>query len=131
MAQRSDKSPTFTSYHGITITATPSELIEKFGEPQWGQNNGRDKVNMEWVLETTQFPNEWNVSPGAVFTIYDWKYYKPLDMNEEISWHIGAKNSIVSWQAQHEIQNHELLKLEQDGMEKQDIEVLKNLGLFE
>jgi hypothetical protein len=26
------------------------------------------------------------------FTIYDWKEYRTLKMNEKVEWHIGAKN---------------------------------------
>jgi hypothetical protein len=130
MAKISSKSPVGTSYHSVNISATPAELIKKFGEPQWGYNDGKDKVNMEWVLETTEYPNEWNVPKGTVFTIYDWKEYRPLEDNEVIQWHIGAKNSIISWQAQDEVNKWEELSLKRDGLSNKDINVMRDLGMF-
>ena len=81
MAKLSSKSPTGTSWHGHTITATPNQLIEALGEPQYGYNDGQDKSNFDWVCETES---------GKVFTIYDWKEYTPLKMDSVYSFHVGA-----------------------------------------
>lgn len=130
MAKRSSKDPTMTSYHKVNVYATPEEMIEMFGEPVYGNNDGEDKTNMEWVLETTEFPNEWDVPRGTVFTIYDWKEYRPLSMNETVQWHIGAHNSIISWQAQSEIENNDILNLEKEGMDGEDINLMRDLDII-
>ena len=81
MAKLSNKSATGTSFHGHRVKATPNQLIEVLGEPQFADNSGQDKTNFDWVCETQD---------GEVFTIYDWKEYKPLDMDSYYSFHIGA-----------------------------------------
>ena len=70
-----------TSFHGVTLTVTPQKLIDVLGEPDFFDNDGQDKVNMEYNLETED---------GIVFTIYDWKEYRPLQMDETIEFHIGG-----------------------------------------
>lgn len=92
--KRTDRDNNMTSFHGHTIRATPERLINLFGPPTWESNDGEDKVNMEWVLE---LPDE------SVFTIYDWKEYKKLQMTHKIEWHIGAKNTGVSLEAWSEL----------------------------
>jgi len=77
----SSKSANMTSFHGSVIKTTVNKLIEKIGKPQYGSNDGEDKINFDWVCET---------SLGSVYTIYDWKEYRPLDLNEEIEFHIGG-----------------------------------------
>lgn len=73
-----------TSFFNNTVTATPNQIIKLLGQPSSMGNDGRDKVNMEWDCIT---------NTGVVFTIYDWKYYRPLDMDEQVQWHIGAHNA--------------------------------------
>jgi len=99
MAKLSSKSPTGTSWHGHTITATPNQLIEALGEPQYGYNDGQDKSNFDWVCETES---------GHVFTIYDWKEYVPLKMDSEYSFHVGANAKLVAVRAVQEV--YQLLK---------------------
>ena len=70
-----------TSFYGVTLTVTPQQLIDALGEPDFFDNDGQDKVNMEYNLETED---------GIVFTIYDWKEYRPLQMDEKIEFHIGG-----------------------------------------
>lgn len=94
MAKLSNKSATGTWFHGTTIIATPNQLIDALGEPQFGDNSGRDKTNFDWVCETRD---------GNVFTVYDWKEYKPLNMDSYYSFHIGAKSGSVSLKALTEI----------------------------
>ena len=99
MAKLSSKSPTGTSWHGHTITATPNQLIEALGEPQYGYNDGQDKSNFDWVCETES---------GHVFTIYDWKEYVSLKMDSEYSFHVGANAKLVAVRAVQEV--YQLLK---------------------
>lgn len=75
-----------TSFHDTVIVATPAELTAALGTPTFGDNDGQDKVNMEWCLQLD----------GKPFTIYDWKEYKPLNMNNEYEWHIGGHNRTVT-----------------------------------
>lgn len=96
MAKLSNKSACGTSFQSHVITATPNQLIEALGEPQFGCNDGRDKCNFDWVCETQD---------GKVFTVYDWKEYKPLNMDSYYSFHIGANTIAVSKQALTEIQS--------------------------
>ena len=44
MAKLSNKSAAGTSFHGHTVTATPNQLIEALGEPQFGCNDGQDAL---------------------------------------------------------------------------------------
>ena len=84
-----------TSFHDTVIYATPQQLIDAIGSPSYANNEGEDKVNMEWVCET---------GDGEVFTIYDWKYYRPLEMDEEVGWHIGGKNGIHTYKGKVELE---------------------------
>ena len=93
--------PSGTSYFGQTIEATVEQLTELLGEPYNDYNNGDDKVNYEWIMETDN---------GDVFTIYDWKYYRPLHPAELVHWHIGGFNGQSTITAKNEL-NKELSKL--------------------
>ena len=70
-----------TSFHGVTLTVTPQQLIDALGEPEYFSNDGSDKTNMDYSLETED---------EIAFTIYDWKEYRPLQMDELIEFHIGG-----------------------------------------
>ena len=94
MAKKTYQSTDNTSFHGVVIRATINQLISAFGEPTIHDNTGEDKVNYEWDMETDE---------GEVFTIYDWKYYRPLSSDEFVTWHIGAKSKAVSYDAENEI----------------------------
>jgi hypothetical protein len=85
-----------TSFHNHTFTATPQQLIDLLGEPTYDSNDGEDKVNLEWVCETES---------GKVFTIYDWKEYRRIEMDEDIEWHVGGRNSSDTAEAIFEIIN--------------------------
>jgi hypothetical protein len=86
----SSKSSAGTSYHMMNIVTTINKLSDAIGKPQIEDNDGSDKVNVEWICE---------LSDGTVFTIYDWKEYRPLEYDEEIEFHIGAKNGELSKRA--------------------------------
>lgn len=83
-----------TSFHNTTINCSVSALIEVLGEPEYSGNDGEDKVNFEWEMET---------DGGDVFTVYDWKEYRTLDKNETIEWHIGGHNKMITEQAANEV----------------------------
>jgi hypothetical protein len=36
---------------------------------------------------------------GDVFTVYDWKEYRPLEEDEVIEWHVGGHSAGVTDQA--------------------------------
>jgi hypothetical protein len=77
------KSANGTSFHDTTFTATVADLRKILGEPQCEQNDGRDKCNFDWTMETED---------GTIFTVYDWKEYRALQEGEIIEWHVGGKS---------------------------------------
>jgi len=79
-----------TSFHDTVIKTTISKLIEVCGEPSMEQNDGRDKVNIEWEMETED---------GDMFIIYDWKEDRKIGDNEQITFHIGGVGKQVTEQA--------------------------------
>lgn len=119
-----------TSFHGGTIYATPNQIIERYGEPMWGENDGQDKVNMEWVLETTEYPNHWDVPKGTIFTIYDWKEYRSIGLDEHIQWHIGSHKPVDGYQASDEWNNHHVNLLKRKGVSDEDIQIMGDLGII-
>lgn len=88
------KSANGTSFHDTTVTATLSQMRKALGTPVYEGNDGSDKVNVEWNLETEK---------GNVFTVYDWKNYRPIKEKEKIEWHIGGENENVTKAAKVEI----------------------------
>ena len=88
------KSISGTSFYDVTFKASVNKLISIIGEPTIEDNTGEDKVNFDWYMETDE---------GDVFTIYDWKEYRELDLDETIEWHIGAKSRSVSTVAKVEL----------------------------
>ena len=93
MAKKTYQDVNGTSFHGVVIRATVNQLTKAFGEPD-DNNTGEDKVNFVWDMETDE---------GEVFTIYDWKEYRPLQRDEYVTWHIGAKSKSVSNDAEREV----------------------------
>ena len=76
-----------TSFHHDIVFATPNELRHVLGEPTYEENTGKDKINMEWRM---QMPD------GNVFTVYDYKEYKPLHPNGQVEWHIGGHDRFTT-----------------------------------
>ena len=77
-----------SSFHNTTIIATPQELIdlaESLGADYYDGNTGEDKTNFDFDFETDD---------GVYFTVYDWKEYRPLNLNENVTWHIGGKTEV-------------------------------------
>jgi hypothetical protein len=95
MAKKTYQDTNGTSFHNVTFRATVEQLRNAFGEPSMAWNTGDDKVNFEWEMETDE---------GEVFTIYDWKEYRPIGLDEMIEWHIGSKGLMNSVDAKSEIQ---------------------------
>jgi hypothetical protein len=76
-----------TSFHDTVLLTSVNKIIEALGEPTFEDNAGSDKVNFEWICETES---------GEVFTIYDWKEYRPISKTEIIEWHIGGKSGRIT-----------------------------------
>ena len=83
-----------TSFHDNTVYTTVKELTRICGEPVYDGNDGQDKVNFEWHMETVK---------GDVFTIYDWKEYRSLSLDEPIEFHIGGHSQAVTKRACNEL----------------------------
>ena len=94
MAKLSNKSANHTSYHDIDIPSTLNLLRKVLGEPQSFNNTGDDKTNVDYVCETED---------GDVFTIYDWKMYRPIGDDEVIRFHIGAHTDKIAFNAKQEL----------------------------
>jgi hypothetical protein len=91
--------PTFkstggTSFFGTELVASVNELKHILGEPYYNGNDGEDKINFEWEMETNK---------GDVFTVYDWKEYRSIGLDEAIVWHIGGKSKTITDNALLEI----------------------------
>ena len=93
MAKLSNKNAS-TSFHNTTIKTTVNKLTNVLGEAQIIDNTGDDKVNFDWNCETED---------GDVFTIYDWKEYRPIGLNEMIEFHIGGESKSITEQAKMEL----------------------------
>jgi hypothetical protein len=83
-----------TSFHDTVINCSVATLRKVLGEPGYSANDGQDKVNFDWDMETDK---------GDIFTVYDWKEYRTLNENEMIEWHIGGHSRSVTEQAKREI----------------------------
>lgn len=82
MAKPTDQTDYLTSFHDVTLKARLRDLITLFPESYKNYGNlGEGKVNFSFTLETDE---------GVVFTIYDWKEYRPITLDEEIEWNIGG-----------------------------------------
>ena len=91
---KTSKSSGGTSFHDTVVSTTVHTLKQILGEPYYEGNDGEDKVNFEWIMETND---------GDVFTVYDWKEYRVLDEHEMIEFHIGGHSKTVTEQAKNEI----------------------------
>jgi hypothetical protein len=76
-----------SSFYQDVIFATPNQLRYILGEPAYEQNDGTDKVNMEWYME---------MNDSNIFTVYDYKEYRSLHPNEQIEWHIGGHDQFTT-----------------------------------
>ncbi len=92
--KQTEQSITGTGFHGTTLVATVNDLVKVLGQPSFVENTGEDKTNYEWDMETDS---------GELFTIYDYKEYRPISKTERIKWHVGGFNSIVTQKAREQI----------------------------
>ncbi len=92
--KQTNKSANGTSFHDTTFFASVSDLRKILGEPYSEQNDGSDKCNFDWTMETED---------GTIFTVYDWKEYRPLEENEMIEWHVGGRSGADTEKALNEI----------------------------
>ena len=83
-----------SSFHNVTIKTSVNELIRVLGNPDDDSNTGEDKVNFEWICETID---------GDVVTIYDWKEYRMIDVDEEIEFHLGGHSLIHTLDGKDEL----------------------------
>lgn len=86
--KKTKKSTNGTSFHDTVLNATVNQLTSILGEPTFKENTGEDKVNFEWDLENES---------GMTFTVYDWKEYRPIGLDEMIEWHLGGH---AKWSAE-------------------------------
>ncbi len=79
-----------TSFHGETINTTPRKLMalaDTLGLSYDASNTGEDKVNFDFAFRLKHSDHDFE------FTVYDWKEYRPIGLDETIEFHIGAKSS--------------------------------------
>ena len=88
------KSASGTSFHNDTVMTSVTDLRKVLGSPMYEQNDGSDKSNFDWVMETEN---------GDVFTVYDWKEYRKLKEDEIIGWHIGGHSGLITAEAVNEL----------------------------
>jgi hypothetical protein len=92
--RKTNKSSSRTSFHDTTIGTTVHTLRKLLGIPYYEGNDGKDKTNFEWRCQTYS---------GDVFTVYDYKTYRPLNEHEIIEFHIGGHSKAVTEQAKKEM----------------------------
>jgi hypothetical protein len=92
--KQTTKSPVGTSFHNTVINTTVNKLIKAIGKPYMYKNLGDDKINFEWRME---------LEDGTIFTVYDYKEYRKLDLDELIEFHIGGFNATSTERALIEI----------------------------
>ena len=86
-----------SSFHGTTITLTPRQLIdycEKNNIDYCDNNTGEGKTNFDFDFDTKE---------GVYFTVYDWKEYRKLSLDEYVEWHIGGKSRSDTMSAYFEL----------------------------
>ena len=92
--KRTTQSTVGTKFHNTTLVATINDLKKVLGKPLYVDNTGEDQVNYEWEGETES---------GKVFTVYNWKEYRPLSNTEDRTWYIGGFNFKDPMEAREEI----------------------------
>lgn len=107
------------SFHNTIVQATPSDVILALGKPWAENNNGKDKCNFDWNAKT---------DCGIGFTVYDWKYYRPLDMDEVVDFHIGGKNRDETETAANKLRAAiEKKKAEELGLTESEYDAFKDI----
>lgn len=70
-------------------------VAKRLGAEYFEENTGHDKTNFDFDFETDD---------DTPFTVYDWKHYRPLNLEETVEWHIGGKNAYDCRKAKEELQ---------------------------
>ena len=70
------------SFGGVFIQTTLRKLRDEFGSESF-TNPTNEKTTHEWAFE---------IRPDSILTIYDWKEFREIELDEEIEWHIGRRN---------------------------------------
>ena len=83
-----------TSFHGVTITTSVNELTRVLGKPEYKGNDGEDKVNFLWECEREN---------DDVITIYDWKEYRVLGLDEQIEFHLGGHSQLSTFNGKEDL----------------------------
>lgn len=78
-----------TSFHGVTITATPNQMCKVMGDSKWSCG----KTNFNWVGLTED---------EQVFTVYDWKMGR-VSKNQTVDFHIGGFSKESEEKAKQEL----------------------------
>ena len=94
MINETTRSINGTSFHGTTINTKVQKLIDLFPNSYYEENTGVEKSNFDFTLETSE---------GVIFTIYDWKEYRPIGLNEVIEFHIGGLTKMDTENAKREL----------------------------
>jgi hypothetical protein len=82
---------TSTSFHDVTIKTTPNKLIalaRKLDACYGSFNDGLEKTNFDFAFE---------IEGVGMFTVYDYKEYKSLELDATYVFHIGARDWDVSY----------------------------------
>ena len=69
-----------SSFHNGEVRTTIHDWVGVLGEPSDYENSGEDKVNIMWAGKLDGIP----------FTVYDWKEYRVLEEDEDVTFHIGT-----------------------------------------
>jgi hypothetical protein len=93
MLRKSESKAIGTSFHDNTIQGSINQLSKVIGEPT-KLKSGDGKAVFQWILETDE---------DEVITIYDWKMYREVGMDEEIEWNIGGHSKKSTERAREEI----------------------------
>lgn len=91
-----------TSHYDHTFSCTVEDLFLKLWKPNFQENTGQEKVNVEYWLSLDDYENKRCIH----FTIYDWKLGKPIELGEVVTWHIGAKSEQESLKALNFIKSY-------------------------
>jgi hypothetical protein len=105
LKEPTDVNYTPTSFHNVTIDTTPSKLIklcEIYDIEYREYNTGEYKTNFDFEFYV---PSE-----DLYFTVYDWKEYEPLRLDNTYEFHIGTRDLLTSIKAK-EIIEEKLYKL--------------------
>ena len=89
-----------SSFFETTIRTTPNALIalaKRVGADYHEHNDGMDKTNFDFTFE----------SKHGVFTVYDWKKYRSLELDKHIDFHIGGFSKAVTEQSKDALMDND------------------------